>query len=90
MIHTNSILSRRETEVHGRRLAVLNAYKGFQNGTTDRDIMHVLGFNDPNKVRPRITSLIEDGFLVECGNIKCPRTNRTVRVVKCVVPERLF
>lgn len=48
---------------------------------TDRDVMHGLGFTDPNSVRPRITTLVESGLLVEVGERQDSQTHKTVRVV---------
>ena len=52
-----------------------------QPPTTDRQVMSILGFSDMNSVRPRITELIDAGYLMEVGKIKCPVTGKTVRVV---------
>ena len=56
---------------------------GMRHGAmlTDRDIMGHMGFTDMNAVRPRITELIDAGYLMEVGKVKCPVTGKTVRVV---------
>jgi|TARA_R110000765_G_scaffold46051_1_gene95115 hypothetical protein len=48
---------------------------------TDREVKSRLGFDDMNMVRPRITSLLEDGYLDELAQIRCEKTNRLVRLV---------
>jgi predicted HTH transcriptional regulator len=52
--------------------------------TTDREIMQRLGFVDPNAVRPRLTALIDDGVLEECGNCEDAVTHKTVRKIRLV------
>lgn len=53
---------------------------------TDRQVMTALGFSDPNKVRPRITELVDAGDLVECGKIV--EDGRNVRLVK-IAPRQM-
>lgn len=56
---------------------------------TDRQVMRRLEFTDPNAVRPRITELIEEGWLREVGNVPDDITGKTVRLVKArTVDER--
>ena len=52
------------------------------HGLTDRAIMRLLGFTDPNTVRPRITELVKLGLLEECGKVKDSTTGKTVRTVR--------
>ena len=59
-------------------LAVLEAAAGRM---TDRQIKIIMGFEDMNSVRPRITEMIRDGILVEVGETVCPVTKMTVRTV---------
>ena len=47
---------------------------------TDREVKERLGFDDMNMVRPRITSLLDDGLLEESAQIRCDRTERLVRL----------
>ena len=51
------------------------------NTLTDRQVMAHMRFTDMNAVRPRITELIDAGYLMEVGKVKCPVTGKTVRVV---------
>ena len=39
---------------------------------TDREIARLLGYADPNKVRPRRHELMEYGLIVEAGKKICP------------------
>ena len=48
---------------------------------TDREVKLRLGFDDMNMVRPRITSLLEEGYLNEIAQVRCEKTNRLVRLV---------
>ena len=54
---------------------------------TDREVKERLGFDDMNMVRPRITSLLDDGLLEEIAQIRCDRTERLVRLVD--LPEKV-
>lgn len=63
-----------------RAVAVYLYVKRFGR-STDREVMKGMGFTDPNKVRPRITELIEAKLLVEVGEKRDPETKKTVRIV---------
>jgi hypothetical protein len=47
-----------------------------------------LGKTDPNYVRPRISFLLQDGVLEECGSKSDPVTGKTVRMVRIVDDPR--
>lgn len=49
---------------------------------TDREIAAALGFTDMNMVRPRITELRDNRWLVEAGSTECPVTKKQVRRVR--------
>lgn len=49
---------------------------------TDRQIKDLLGLPDMNNVRPRITELLDQDFLIETGVKKCEVTQKSVRLVK--------
>jgi hypothetical protein len=51
-------------------------------GLTDRQIMLVLEYDEMNCVRPRITELKKKGLVREVGKTKCPRTGKSVRLVR--------
>ncbi len=80
-IHSHSVESFRALN-HGERCAmVLSVYADHKEPLTDRRVMELLGFTDKNSVSPRVSKLIEDGFLYEEGSTKCPVTGRRVRLV---------
>lgn len=83
-MHTNSLKAYREErpKLTGRKQEIMNFLT--DNDTqvfTDRGIMNKMGFAEPNSVRPRITELIQEGWLVEYDSVKCPVTGKTVRLV---------
>lgn len=95
-MHVNSLAAFWEGEemLFGKReLAVLAALRA-HGPMTDREVMLRLDFSDPNAVRPRITGLMEDGVLVECGEKSDPITRKTVRIVRIadnpLAPQRQF
>lgn len=51
---------------------------------TDRQIMTELRFHEPNAVRPRITELIDNRWLVETSSVVCPVTGKHVRRVRAL------
>ncbi len=75
-MHANSLDARGDTSQ--RRIDVLACYT---QPRTDRDVMRMLGFTDMNKIRPRITELVDAGALREVGTIKDDTTGRHVRLV---------
>lgn len=70
-----------------RHSLVIRAYREIGRPATDREVMKHCGFQDPNKVRPRIKDLIDDGRLAEIGSTIDPETGRTVRLV-FLVPKQ--
>lgn len=49
---------------------------------TDRGLMLLLGFTEPNQVRPRITHLIKVGAVIEAGSTICGTTGKRVRLLR--------
>lgn len=88
MTHTNSFLSSREAEKYNRRQMILDCYGSAI--LTDREVRDRCGFQDMNSVRPRITELVEEGFLVEGPSVKDEVTGRTVRTTIKKVKTDLF
>jgi hypothetical protein len=66
-------------KVDGRHNDILKLYKP-DSKFTDRGIAVLLGFADINMVRPRLSELIDFGYLRECGKTKDMVTGRTVRL----------
>lgn len=84
-VHANSAQAFHLLDQKTRIAAVLAAY---DNGAclTDREVCERLGFGEnTNAVRPRITTLVETGKLVEIGSGIDHVTGRKVRI--CAVPS---
>ena len=86
-MHINSInayyeelprLSKRASDIYN---FFTNTHSRNERFHTDRQVKTILGFDDMNQVRPRITELIQLGLLEEVGKTKCPITCKMVRVV---------
>ncbi len=84
-MHTHSLsayaserekLNRREKEI----LGVLHTGARM----TDREIMELLNYREPNAVRPRISDLIKAKWVVECGEKPDHVTGIKVRIVKAL------
>lgn len=69
--------------VPARAQEILNVLK---NGSemTAREIMHALGYTDPNKVRPRITELLGSNRIIEIDKKYDNETGRLTAVFKAV------
>ena len=83
MIHRNSIQSFHEIrdKLAGKHQAIWDAFRSTESaGLTDRMVKDMLGLEDMNSVRPRITELVKNGFLREVDQAKCPVTGKTVRI----------
>jgi hypothetical protein len=65
-----------------QRAAAILAWLTAHGPATDREVMHGLGFVDPNSVRPRISELIDARLVEECGERACVTTGQRVRVVR--------
>ena len=78
-IRRNSQMAYAELDKATRANAVFSMY--LKHGAlTDREVRDYLRLQEMNAVRPAITTLIDEGRLVECGHTKCVMTNRTVRL----------
>lgn len=66
----------------GRRAqACLEAVRALHYAT-DRQVLAHLELPDMNCVRPRLTELVQGGWLVEAGTAECPVTRKQVRVLR--------
>ncbi len=83
--HLNSSDAYHETtETRAKRTAdVFEAFIRFNRPMTDREVCSALGYKDMNAVRPRMTELIQQGVLIECGKVRDYLTGRRVR--QCTV-----
>jgi hypothetical protein len=84
VMHPNSLAAfDRESEKLTRRAAMIHgALIGARRPLTDREVKALLGFEDMNSVRPRITELISDGYAEEVAQVECPVTHKRVRQVR--------
>lgn len=64
------------------RAAAILAWLRTHGPATDREVMHGLGFVEPNAVRPRISELIDARLAEECGDVVCAATGQRVRTVR--------
>jgi predicted HTH transcriptional regulator len=80
-VHDNSMAAYRglQTEIKGRRAAIVQTLIESRHSLTDRQIMERLGFADMNAVRPRISELVKSGMLREVGGVQ--EDGRAVRLV---------
>ena len=84
-MHENSLRALREALDSGafnaREKQILLVYQRRpEKPFTDRDVMDELGYHDPNMVRPRITELVDKGWLSECDEGRVDRaTGKLVR-----------
>ena len=87
MIHRNSIKSFGEISetLGGRHKAIWSTFKSSKGNLTDRQVKEILGLEDMNSVRPRITELVKNGYLTEVDDEKCPVTGKKVRVCEIAV-----
>ena len=85
-MHSNSLEAYRtgRKELTKRAILILSFLRDTGEILTDRMVMSRLGFSEPNAVRPRITELIELGYLKEAGKVRCKVTGKTVRYVYAV------
>lgn len=93
-MHPNSLAAyRSEVRRISLRAATVYAWIREHGRSTDREVMKGLGYHDPNKVRPRITELVDAGMLAEVDEKIDPETRKRVRVVEVVrsnKQEQLF
>ena len=81
-IHQNSIESFHSIkDKAARREVIFNVFKRKKAPLTDRQVVNILGFNDMNQVRPRLSELKDAGALIEIGKIKDDQTGKTVRLL---------
>ena len=88
MIHANSHKSY-ESIIDGLSGRHKKIWDAFASGgpapgplMTDRQVKNILGLEDMNSVRPRITEMVKKGVLTEESSTKCPVTGKTVRVCR--------
>jgi len=55
---------------------------------SDRGVQAALGFAERGMVQPRISELIKQGLVEECGSTIDPNTGKRVRLVRAVTVKR--
>jgi hypothetical protein len=85
-MHPNSILAYKETkeERERRKQDILRVYELSTRPIIDREVCERLGFFDMNKVRPRITEMIQERKLRQVGKRKDHVTRKSVREVELI------
>ena len=70
----------RDSGIIGKREGkVLRAILDNPN-STDREIAHILGYSDPNKVRPRRKGLFDLGIVADAGKRSCTISNKNAHI----------
>ena len=90
MIHAHSHAAHAAGRADGtlgrRAQACLEAVRQL-GAATDREVLQALDFGDMNAVRPRLTELVQAGWLLECGEVLDSATHKQVRVLRATTPE---
>jgi hypothetical protein len=87
-MHTNSLKCYgEERDSLGKRASLIHQLLLDKGALTDRDVMELLGFKEPNATRPRLTELIKSHWCYEVGDINCPVTGKRVRLVAARTKE---
>lgn len=91
-IHPNSIEAFRDLDLGLRQQIVFDVYVRAAKTMTDRQILGWLTGDyggDLNKVRPRITEMVQDDEIpiMEVGKTKCKITGKRVRVCMYQMPR---
>lgn len=86
-LHRNSRPAYAALDKTGRAADVVHALRGIGRPATDREVCEALRAPDMNFVRPRITGLIDAGYLREVEDVECPVTHRRVRRVWFSEPQ---
>lgn len=90
-VHTHSHLALEEIKGEGklsrRQAAILQWLLANPRPWTDREIAAGMGYREMNAVRPRITELVDQGILQECGSVICQVTRKRVRQVQPIFQQ---
>lgn len=88
MIHPNSLAAYQADGFKlGKRAMEIYALLRDKGPMTDRQVVYAFGKSDLNYARPRLTDLIHDDWVVECGETKCGTTGKVVRLVRALSSE---
>jgi len=86
-MHKNSLKAYGELKSTDRRALIFKVFEYLGYPLTDRDVKDVLGYSDMNYVRPRISELIDEGKIMECGTEIDHETKKHVRLCRVKTPE---
>lgn len=93
MIHDNSIDAyyQEKPKLGGRRRKIIEVFFKEGSSLSDRQVLNRLKLHDMNQVRPRITELVNEGYLEELGHIKDAVTDKKVRTCRIInnKPEQI-
>lgn len=81
-MHKNSLKAFGELKSTDRRALIFKVFESLGYPLTDRDVKDVLGYTDMNYVRPRISELIHEGKIIECGTEVDRETKKHVRLCR--------
>lgn len=70
------------SDLSQRHQNIFFTYRQNERPLTDRQVKNKMGLEDMNEVRPRITELIHENFLKECGTAIDEKTRKPVRLVR--------
>ena len=77
-VRQTSIQAYREEQPHiSERQKMVYWYIRHFPSLTDRELTKLIGFEDPNKVRPRRKELLDLGLITESGKRPCMVTGKT-------------
>ncbi len=90
-VHDHSLNSLDTLKKHNREELIYRLFERENRPMTDREVKDLLGFDEMNAVRPRISEMCklidgQPGRLQECGEVKCPKTGKTVRLTRISRP----
>jgi hypothetical protein len=84
-VHRNSSAAFHQEQDAGRlsrrNAEILKVVSTSVSELSDREVMRELGYTDPNKVRPGITTMIKCGVLCEVGTKVDSESRKRVRLV---------
>jgi hypothetical protein len=80
-VRQTSIQAYREEQKHfGDRCKLIHWYIRNFPCRTDRELARLMGFSDPNSVRPRRKEFCDAGLVVEAGKRVCTVSGKTAHV----------
>ncbi len=89
-MHINSLSAFREDgrAINRREHDIILFHLAHPGKYTDRELSEKMGFHHKSAVQPRVSDLIKDGILAECGKSIDPVTGKHVRAVTLSAPAK--